>query len=146
MENVVPSENEVVGTLLALHRQVYCLQALVLGLLSSATESQRQAAAITLDTAVQHYKQPVKFGLEQTPAELLARFSVLPAITNGSLVSCVRSIRYSPPTAKARGPPCRLKNRLVIAEQPEQEAKSLAGSLVAFTKNGELQGVAFRHV
>lgn len=72
MENVVPSENEVVGTLLALHRQVYCLQALVLGLLSSATESQRQAAAITLDTAVQHYKQPVKFGLEQTPAELLA--------------------------------------------------------------------------
>ncbi len=38
----------------------------------------------------------------------------------------------------------RLKNRLVIAEQPEQEAKSLAGSVVAFTKNGEFQGVAFR--
>jgi hypothetical protein len=40
----------------------------------------------------------------------------------------------------------RLKNRLVVAEQPEQEAKSLAGSIVAFTKNGELQGVAFRSV
>ncbi len=38
----------------------------------------------------------------------------------------------------------RLKNRLVIAEQPEQEAKSLDGSVVAFTKNGEFQGVAFR--
>ncbi|BDA44791.1 Set1/Ash2 histone methyltransferase complex subunit ASH2 [Coccomyxa sp. Obi] len=40
----------------------------------------------------------------------------------------------------------RLKNRLVIAEQPEQEAKSLAGSVVAFTKNGEFQGVAFRDI
>lgn len=72
MENVVPSENEVVGTLLALHRQVYCLQALVLGLLSDASEGQKHAAGITLDTAVKQYKQPVKFGLEQTPAELLA--------------------------------------------------------------------------
>lgn len=38
----------------------------------------------------------------------------------------------------------RLKNRLVVAEQPEQEPKSLAGSVVAFTKNGEFQGVAYR--
>ncbi|EIE21563.1 hypothetical protein COCSUDRAFT_48164 [Coccomyxa subellipsoidea C-169] len=40
----------------------------------------------------------------------------------------------------------RLKNRLVIAEHPEQEAKRLAGSLVGFTKNGEFQGAAYRDI